>query len=407
MYNFDQIIDRRGTGSFKWDEAPDGVLPMWVADMDFAVAPCIQRAIADRAAHPVFGYVSVPQMYFDTVCDWYRKRHGWTIDKDSIIYTTGVVPAVSAVLQALVQPGETVIVQGPAYNCFFSSIRNAGAQLSVNALRRVEVDADTFTYELDLDDLERRCSEDQARVLILCNPHNPSGRLWTREELTAVAEICYRHGVTVISDEIHNELSAPGTAYTPWGILGAKYQEQAVVCVSASKSFNIAGLQMANIVVANPQLRSRINKRININETCDVGPFGYPAAVAAFSEEGRAWLDELRMYVWGNYQVLREFFRKEIAPHLPEGVRIPIAKLEATYLVWVDVTGVCKSSKALHETLMERAKLWVNAGEHYGEAYEEADKEGMKHRYLRFNIACPREQMMEGLRRFAAVVCEK
>lgn len=407
MYNFDEIINRRGTGSFKWDEAREGVLPMWVADMDFAVAPCIQEAIRRRAQHPIFGYVSVPDAYYDAVIGWYGRRHGWTIERDSIIYTTGVVPAVSAILQAVIQPGEKVIVQTPAYNCFFSSIRNSGAQLCVNPLRRVALNAANgaaadgkegcgvvqFTYELDLEHLERCCADDAAKVLIMCNPHNPSGRLWTREELLSVAEICRRHDVMVIADEIHNELSAPGTSYCPWGTLGAEYQENAVVCVSASKSFNIAGLQMANIVCANPRLRSRINKRININETCDVGPFGYPATIAAFSDDGAAWLDALRDYLWGNYRAFCDFFAAE----LPQ---LPVARLEATYLVWVDVTTLAadgETSEDVEEHLNADHNLWVNAGEHYGEAYEEGAR-----RYLRFNIACPRAQMLEGLRRFAA-----
>lgn len=396
MYHFDEIINRRGTGSFKWDEAREGVLPMWVADMDFAVAPCIQRAIKERAEHPVFGYVSVPDAYYEAVIGWFTRRHQWTIARESIIYTTGVVPAVSAILQATVQPGEKVIVQGPAYNCFFSSIRNAGAQLSVNALRRVDLPDGAFTYELDLEDLEARCADEAARVLIMCNPHNPSGRCWTREELTAVADICRRHDVLVIADEIHNELTAPGTSYTPWVTLGAAFQENAVICVSASKSFNIAGLQMANIVCSNAQLRYRINKRININETCDVGPFGYPATIAAYSAEGHEWLTGLREYIWGNYEAFCEFFHAE----LPQ---LPIARLEATYLVWVDVTVCGADSEAIADALEAQHDLWVNAGEHYGEAFEAPAAEGPRH-YLRFNIACPRAQMLEGLRRFATFV---
>lgn len=402
MYNFDEIICRRGTGSVKWDEAREGVLPMWVADMDFAVAPCIQEAIRQRAQHPIFGYVTVPEAYYSTLCRWYAERHQWTIDRDSIIYTTGVVPAVSAILQTVVQPGETVIVQGPAYNCFFSSIRNAGAVLSVNALRRVDIDERSFTYELDFDDLERRCADEAAKVLIMCNPHNPSGRCWSRDELLRVAEICRRHHVLVIADEIHNELTAPGTSYTPWGTLGTEYQQGAVVCVSASKSFNIAGLQMANIIVADAQLRSRINKRININETCDVGPFGYPATMAAFSDEGWEWLEALRTYIWGNYEAFLDFFRTEMP-------QLPIARLEATYLVWVDVTSLGLST-AVADALEAEHALWVNAGEHYGEGFEaalSAPESAKRHSYLRFNIACPRQQMLEGLRRFAEYVRQK
>lgn len=395
-FDFDEIISRRGTGSFKWDEAREGVIPMWVADMDFAVAPSIRRAIQERAQHPIFGYVSVPDAYYESVIRWYQQRHGWTIERDSILYTTGVVPAVSAILQSVIQPGEKVIVQSPAYNCFFSCIRNAGAQIVPNPLHRVECGNDAFTYELDLDNLEALCADDAAKVLIFCNPHNPTGRLWTHEELTAVADICKRHGVLVIADEIHNELSAPGTTYTPWGTLGAAYQHNAVICMSASKSFNIAGLQMANIVVADPVLRSRINKRININETCDVGPFGYVATMAAFSDEGAEWLDALRQYVWQNY----EAFRTTLASQLPQ---CRIAKLEATYLVWVDVSDYTADSETLAEKLEQESGLWVNPGEHYGENLGT----DLHKSYLRFNIACPHRVMLEGLQRFIDIIAKR
>lgn len=401
-YDFDTIVPRRGTGSVKWDEARDRVLPMWVADMDFAVAPCIQHAILERAKHPIFGYVSVPESYYDALTKWYAERHNWTIDRQSIIYTTGVVPAVSAILQSVIQPGEKVIVQGPAYNCFFSCIRNSGAELSVNPLLRFEIDENSFSYRLDLEDLERRCADDTAKVLIMCNPHNPSGRCWSREELLAVADICERHDVLVIADEIHNELTTPGTQYTPWGTLGSRYQRNAAICVSASKSFNIAGLQMANIIISDQKLRRRVDKRININETCDVGPFGYVAATAAFSIEGAEWLDALRKYLWDNYQTFADFMHT----HVPQ---CKLTRLEATYLVWVDVSTIMSESERLAELLERDADLWVNPGSHYGEKHEPVSGDNTRPAtsriqlpsYLRFNIACPRQQMLEGLRRFA------
>lgn len=393
---FDTPINRRATGSYKWDETREGVIPMWVADMDFAVAPCIQHAIAERAAHPIYGYVCVPDTYYDTLVRWYKMRHQWSIDASTVLYTTGVVPAVSAILQAVIQPGEKVIVQTPAYNCFFSSIRNAGAQMVSNALLRVPVsDEDgcaTFSYRINLEELERQCADEAARVLILCNPHNPSGRLWTKEELLAVADICRRHDVLVIADEIHNELAAPGTSYTPWGTLGSEWQENAVICISASKSFNIAGLQMANIVVSNPELRRRINKRININETCDVGPFGYVAAMAAFSDEGAQWLDALRSYIWENYHSLCRLL-------VSSGHRLPVARLEATYLAWVDVSHFCDDATDFAAVLERDYGLKVSPGEIYGADGEE--------RFLRFNLACPRSVLHEGLRRFLKAIDRK
>lgn len=396
MYSFDTPIDRRRTGSFKWDEAREGVLPMWVADMDFAVAPCILHAIQQRAAHPVFGYVSVPDSHYHAVIDWYEERHGWKIERDAILTTTGVVPAVSAILQSVIQPGEQVIVHTPAYNCFFSSIRNSGAVLSPCPLKRIEIDGQTFSYQIDLEDLESRCANPAAKVLILCNPHNPSGRCWTYEELIAVADICQKHGILVISDEIHGELTPKAHPYTPWGTLPEKYQDSAVVCVSASKTFNIAGLQMAHIICPDSTLRARIDKRININETCDVGSFGYIAADAAFSEEGALWLDNLREYITENYNV----FVKTLHTRFPQ---LPVARLEATYLVWVDVTVLGIDSEEIEVRLEKEADLWVNAGAHYGEQWSgcaQCSDSTPLRAYLRFNIACPRAQMLEGLRRF-------
>lgn len=400
MYDFDTIVDRRNTGCVKWDEARKNIIPMWVADMDFAVAPAIQKAVQERAAHPVYGYVSVPDAYYEAVTNWFKTRHDWNIEKESVIYTTGVVPAVSAILQATIQPGEKVIVQTPAYNCFFSCLRNSGAVLAENKLRRIPVEEGVFSYEIDFKDLENQCADPAARVLLLCNPYNPSGRCWTREELLRVAEICRRHDIFVISDEIHNELTAPGTLYTPWGTLGDEYQQNCAICVSASKSFNIAGLQIANIIVANAKHRARINKRININETCDVNPFGYPATIAAYNESGE-WLDELREYIWENYRIFREFFANGLE------IKLPVSRLEATYLVWVDITtlndkvlkkygpSIDAVSQKIQDVLYDDYGLWINAGEHYGD-------DG----YLRFNIACPRAVMLEGLRRFASFVSD-
>ncbi len=377
-YDFDKTIDRRATNSYKWDSAPGGVLPMWVADMDFRTAPAIIDALQKRVAHGIFGYTRVPDAYYDAVTSWFSRRHGWDIDREWIIYTSGVVPAVSAVIKALTVPGDKVIVQTPVYNCFFSSIRNNGCEIVSNPLRRT---ADT--YEMDFDALERCAADPRAKVMLLCNPHNPAGRVWTPDELTRLGNICLRNGVTVVADEIHCELVYQGFKYTPFASLSDAFLHRSVTCVSPSKAFNIAGLQIANIVAFDNDLRSRIDKAININEVCDVNPFGVAATIAAYNE-GEEWLNQLVDYLHGNYEAMAEFCRRE----LPE---FPITRLEGTYLVWMDCSSLGMPSDALEHALLEDARLWLNAGTMYG-----AEGEG----YMRWNIACPRSVMLDGLNRF-------
>lgn len=381
-YDFDKITDRRATNSYKWDSAPDGVLPMWVADMDFRTAPAVIDALQKRVAHGIFGYTRVPDAYYDAVTSWFSRRHGWDIDREWIIYTSGVVPAVSAVIKALTVPGDKVIVQTPVYNCFFSSIRNNGCEIVSNPLRRT---ADT--YEMDFDNLERCAADPRAKVMLLCNPHNPAGRVWTPDELTRLGNICLRNGVTVVADEIHCELVYQGFKYTPFASLSDAFLHRSVTCVSPSKAFNIAGLQIANIVAFDNDMRRRIDKAININEVCDVNPFGVAATIAAYNE-GEEWLCQLLDYLHGNYEAMAEFCRRE----LPE---FPIARLEGTYLVWMDCSTLGMSSDALEHALLDDARLWLNAGTMYG-----AEGEG----YMRWNIACPRSVMLDGLSRFLNLV---
>lgn len=377
-YDFDKTIDRRATNSYKWDSAPEGALPMWVADMDFRTAPAIIDALQKRVAHGIFGYTRVPDAYYDAVTSWFSRRHGWDIDREWIIYTSGVVPAVSAVIKALTVPGDKVIVQTPVYNCFFSSIRNNGCEIVSNPLRRT---ADT--YKMDFDALERCAADPRTKVMLLCNPHNPAGRVWTPDELTRLGNICLRNGVTVVADEIHCELVYQGFKYTPFASLSDAFLHRSVTCVSPSKAFNIAGLQIANIVAFDNDLRSRIDKAININEVCDVNPFGVAATIAAYNE-GEEWLNQLVDYLHGNYEAMAEFCRRELA-------EFPITRLEGTYLVWMDCSSLGMSSDALEHALLDDARLWLNAGTMYG-----AEGEG----YMRWNIACPRSVMLDGLNRF-------
>ncbi len=384
-YDFDELIPRRGTNSYKWDSAADAdVLPLWVADMDFRTAPCIIEALRRRVEHGIFGYTRVPDAYYEAVIDWFGRRHGWRIDRKWIIYTSGVVPALSAIIKALTDSGDRVLVQTPVYNCFFSSIRNNGCELVASPLIR-----DGNTYRMDFDDLERKAADPRTKLLLLCNPHNPVGRVWTREELLRIGDICLRNGVRVVSDEIHCELTQPGHEYTPFASLSEAFQANTITCLSPSKAFNIAGLQIANIVSSDEEVRRRIDRAININEVCDVNPFGVEALIAAYGR-GADWLEALNAYLNENYRCLCGYF----AEQLPQ---LSVTKLEGTYLVWVDCRALRLSSAELAERLLERQKLWLNEGTMYG-----TEGEG----FLRINIACPRSRLMEALERLKAGVAE-
>lgn len=384
-YNFDEIVSRRHTCSYKWDSAPSDekeVLPLWVADMDFRTAPVIVEALERRVRHGIFGYVRVPDAYYESVARWFARRHGWKMETDWIIYTSGVVPAISAVIKALTVPGDGVVVQTPVYNCFFSSIRNNGCRVVPNPLIY-----ENRTYRIDFEDLDRKTADPGVRLLLLCNPHNPAGRVWTREELVRIGEICQKNGVRVIADEIHCELVFPGHEYVPFASTGENQLRNSVTCVSPSKAFNLAGLQIASIISCDRAVRERIDRAININEVCDVNPFGVEATIAAY-EGGEDWLLQLLDYLKGNYDLLCDFFKT----YLPQ---IPVTSLEGTYLVWTDCRAFHLPSDVLQTLLLEETGLWLNSGTLYG-----AEGEG----FLRWNIACPRVVLHDALTRFLRFV---
>lgn len=380
-YDFSRPTERRGTDSYKWDSAPEtDIIPLWVADMDFETFPGITEALQRRVAHGIFGYTRVPEAYYEAVCNWFGKHHGWHINREDIIYTSGVMPAVSAVIKALTLPGDQVIVQGPVYNCFFSSIRNNGCETVSNSLI---YNKEELRYEIDFDDLERKLAHERARLMLLCNPHNPGGRVWTRDELTRMAELCHKYGVRVVSDEIHCELTLYDNEYVPFGSLPDELSRGSITCCSPSKAFNTAGLQIANIVCRDAEVRNRIDRAININEVCDVNPFGVIALQAAYSDEGYEWLTQLRAYISSNYDLLRERFARELP-------KCKVMRMEGTYLAWIDCSELHISSDEIEEMLMHENKVWVNAGSMYG-------TEGAA--FIRINMACTSELLNEGITR--------
>lgn len=386
MYDFDRINVRRGTGCVKWDEDRDGVIPMWVADMDFQTAPCIVETLQRRVSQGMFGYTHVMPAYYDAVRSWFSRRHGWEIRKEWITYLPGVVPALSATIKALTKPGDNVLIQTPVYNCFFSSIRNNGCNMLENRLVRTQKDGSTeFSYAIDFDDFEKKVKD--AAVFVLCNPHNPAGRVWTVEELKRLAEICIRHGVPVISDEIHCEIVMPGHSYTPLAGISPEIRDNSITFCSPSKAFNTAGLQIANIITSRDDWREKIDRAININEVCDVNPFGVEALVTAYTDpEAERWLDEMNSCIRRNYVRMLEKFASEL-PWLP------VARLEGTYLAWCDCRSLGLGSKEIEKVLVDRFNVHVNAGSMYGEAGEG---------YIRINLACPEATLEEGLSRICA-----
>ena len=401
-YAFDEIIERRGTGCVKWDAEPPSnagpvrrgsasaqrdIIPLWVADMDFAVAPAIQEAIRRRAEHPVFGYTHVQDDYYEAVISWFQRRHQWHIRREWMLYTTGVVPAMSVAIKALTMPGEQVVILSPDYNCFFSSVKNNGCQVAESCLVRCQRNKQE-RFEVDCEDFEARCAEEKTTVFLLCNPHNPTGRVWTREELQRMADICHRHQVRIVSDEIHCELVMPGHTFVPMGTV----DPDAVILNSPSKSFNIAGLMMANIICRDAATRRRLDRAININEVCDVNPFA-PEAVKAAYNDSEDWIDALNLYLWDNYTVLCDF----VAKFLPHWQVMP---LEGTYLAWVDVSAALSTDSKGGETvaaycdrLLQATGVWLNPGTMYG---PQSGKD-----YLRINLACPRSLLQEALHRLS------
>ena len=379
QFDFDEIVVRRGTNSYKWD-LPKGedIIPMWVADMDFKTAPCIIDALKRRVEHGIFGYTFVPDSYYDAIINWFKRRHKWHIEREDILYTSGVVPAIACTLKATTMPGEKVLVQTPVYNCFFSAIKNSGCEVSENPLRR-----EGDSYVIDFDDFERRCSDEKTTVFLLCNPHNPAGRVWRKDELRRMNDICLKHHVKVIADEIHCELVMPGHTFQPFAAVDEACRDNCVVLNSPSKAFNIAGLQIANIVCHDAEWRRRINRAININEVCDVNPFGVIALQAAYNDGGE-WLDALNQYIHENYLALKDFFRERLP-------RLEVCRLEGTYLAWINLSRIPITADEAARRLLGNAKVMLNSGTMYG---REAG-----YSYLRINLACPRSTLMEGLKR--------
>ncbi len=379
-FDFDRLTDRRGTLSYKWNVG-EGELPMWVADMDFECAPPIKEAIRRRAEHGVFGYSDTPEAFFEAVSDYFYRRHGFRIPREDMIYSNGVVAAISSAVRRLTQPNECVLIQAPVYNIFYNSILNSGRRVLSSDLVY-----DGEKYSIDFLDLEEKLARPETSLMILCNPHNPVGRTWSKQELTKIGDLCIKHGVTVFSDEIHCDFTF-GKPHIPFASLGERYADVSVTAVAASKTFNIAGLQSACLYARSPRLKYLVWRGVNTDEVGEPNCFAMCANIAAFTECDE-WVDEMRAYVFENRKIAREYINGRIS-----GLYVPEA--DATYLLWIDISGVCCDSVDFVKKVRELTGLYLSDGEEYGECAKN---------FVRMNLATQRERVMDGLRRLERAV---
>ena len=375
--DFNEVTDRRGTGSEKWN-VRENELPMWVADMDFPAAPCIRRVIEKRAAHGVFGYSAFPETWAEAYQNWWRNHHGLNMERRELLFATGVIPALASAIHTFTHPGDSIIIQTPVYNHFFTSIRNNGRQVLENPLiyRNGE-------YEMDFEDLEKKLAAPGVSMLILCNPQNPVGKIWSRENLETVGKLCDKAHVPVFSDEIHCDLTAPERGYIPFASAHETCRMNSVTALAPTKAFNIAGLKTAAVCVPNEQYRQRMEQMLCADEVCDPGAFAMDAVTAAFSDEGWEWLADLRAYIDGNKKTAYAFIEKE----LPEVHAVP---QDATYLMWMDISRHTDHSDEFQRYLRKETGLYVTPGTIYG---------GNGNLFLRLNVACPRSLLEDGLGR--------
>ena len=371
-YDFESVIDRKGTNSLKWDFFGDD-LPMWVADMDFMVAPAIQKAVMKRASHPVFGYTVVPDELFDAYIGWWDRRYGFRMSREEMAYSIGVMPSISSMIRCLTDVGDEILIQSPVYHVFYYVIEDNGRKVLEN-----ELIYENGEYRIDFDDLDEKLSK--VKMMILCNPHNPIGKIWSREDLARIDELCKSHGVILISDEIHCDLTDPGVKYNPF-----MPSDNVVTCLSPSKSFNIAGFQSSVIHTKNKELLEAIKNQMHIDNSDSCNVFAVTAVMAAYNDS-EDWLEELKEVLYENKQTVKEFLASELQV-------VKLVECDATYLLWLDCSALRMPSKALSGFLRQNQGLFLSAGSDFGRNGDD---------FLRMNIACPPELLSEGLMKLKA-----
>ena len=381
--NFDEMIDRRNTASLKWD-VEENELPMWVADMDFATASCVLEAMKKRLNHGIFGYTVIPEQWYEAYVGWWKKRHHFEMEKDWLVFCTGVVPAISSIVRKLTTPAEKVLIQTPVYNIFFNSILNNGRQVLESPLV-----LEDGNYRVDFEDLEQKLADPQTTLMILCNPHNPGGKIWDRATLSRIGELCKKYHVIVVSDEIHCDLTEPGREYVPFASVSESCRDNSVTCIAPTKAFNIAGLQTAAVSIPNPVIRHKVWRGLNTDEVAEPNAFAIDVAVAAFTK-GEAWLDELRAYISENKRVAASYIEENIK-------ELTVIPSDATYLLWVNCEKVSEDAEKLVKKIREKTGLYLSDGNVFG---------GDGKHFFRMNLACPRERMMDGLKRLSQAITQ-
>lgn len=375
-YDFDKPVNRRRTFSVKWD-VKEQELPMWVADMDFETAPEIQDAVRRRAEHGAFGYTLIPDEWYEAIQEWWEKRHHFHLEKEWLIFCTGVVPAISSAVRKLTTPAEKVVLLTPVYNIFFNSVVNNGRYVL-----ECPLSYDGEQYEIDFQALEEALADPQTTMLIFCNPHNPVGKIWSAETMKRVGDLCRKYHVVVVSDEIHCELTDPGKEYIPFASVSEACRDNSITCIAPTKTFNLAGLQTAAVIVPNPYLRHKIWRALNTDEAAEPNVFAMTAAIAAY-QKGGPWLDALRSYLYENKQTARTFLETQLP-------KLHLVPSEATYLLWIDCKELTEHAKELGRFLREKTGLYLSEGSQYGKTGET---------FLRMNIACRRGVLEDGLER--------
>lgn len=375
-YNFDKLIDRRTSWAEKWD-VRDGELPMWIADMDFETAPEIKEALLSRLAVGAYGYTYLPEEWYDAYISWWERRHHLKIAKEELIFSTGVIPTISSSIRKLTTPNENVVILTPVYNIFYNCIINNGARVLESRLFKKD-----GKWEIDFEDLERKLADPQTSLFLFCNPHNPVGRIWTEEELGRIGELCHRYGVTVLSDEIHCDITDPGKEYVPFASASELCRKISITAIAPSKAFNLAGMATSAVYVPDAFLRHKVWRQLNTDECGEPSFLAVTAAIAAFTK-GEEWLKELNAYIYANKCYCEDF----IAKNIPD---VEILHAQATYLIWLDCTRIANESVDLADFIREKTGLYLARGEQYGPGGEG---------FLRINLACPKSYVIDGMER--------
>lgn len=386
--NFDTIIDRTNTYCDKWDYleryyGEKGMLGLWVADMDFAVPDVVNEAILERAKHPIYGYTETDENYYDAMIEWYRKRQGYSIEKDWITYAPGVIPAICFLISAFSQEGDKIIIQEPVYHPFKNSILTNRRVPLIN-----ELVYEDGKYRMDLDALEEQI-DDRTKIMLLCSPHNPIGRVWTKEELTAVGELCIKHNILLVSDEIHGDIVYSGYKHIPFASISEKFADHCVICNAPNKTFNIAGLQGSNVIIKNPDIRKKYREYVARFHLAEFTPFSMAAHQTAYKYGGE-WVDELLQYLEKNIEFTMGYLQKNLPC-------VTAVRPEATYMIWLDFNGTGLSMDEINERLVKKAKVAFNDGFMFGE-------KGAG--FQRMNIACPRKIIEMALERITEAFCD-